>query len=83
MSDKNRQHRQRVARINQRLFSTPHIRYMFAGHALETRWMGAICALSAGIFKVFSSRKSQSHVVGARLSLTLPDAILRCLQTEI
>ena len=39
---------------------------MFAGHALGTRWMGALCALSAGIFEFFSERKAQSHIVDAR-----------------
>ena len=46
-------HRQREARISQKAFSTPNIRYMFARHELGTRWMGAICALGAGIFLVF------------------------------
>ena len=39
---------------------------MLAGHALGTRWMGAICALSVGIFKCFSYREVQSHIVDAR-----------------
>ena len=30
-------HRQRGAQISQKAFSTPHIRYTFAGHALGTR----------------------------------------------
>ena len=39
---------------------------MFARHALETRWMGVICTLNAGIFEFFSDRKAQSHIVDAR-----------------
>ena len=39
----------REARISQKAFSTLHLCYMFAGHALGTRWMGVICALSAGV----------------------------------
>ena len=39
---------------------------MFAGDALGTRWMGAICALSVGIFVLFSDRIAQSHIVEAR-----------------
>ena len=39
---------------------------MLAEHALGTRWMGPICALSAGIFDFFSSCKAQSHIVDAR-----------------
>ena len=52
-------HRQREARISQKAFSTP---YMFAGHALGTRWMGVICALSAGIFVVFFTAQALSHI---------------------
>ena len=49
------------------LTNTPRIAsYMFAGHALGTRWMGIICALSADILKFFSDRKVQSHIVDAR-----------------
>ena len=39
-------HRQREAGVSKKAFSTPHIRFMFAGHALGTRWMGAIPALN-------------------------------------
>ena len=59
-------HRQREARISQKAFSTPHIRYMFAGHVLGTRWMGAIYALNYGIFEFFSDSEVQSHIVDAR-----------------
>ena len=52
--------------MSQKAFSTPHLRYMLAGHALGTRWMGAMCALSVGIFELFSSCKAQSHIVDAR-----------------
>ena len=38
---------------------------MFVGHTLGTRWMGAVCALSAGMF-FFSDRRPQSHIVDAR-----------------
>ena len=39
---------------------------MFAGHTLGTRWIGAICALSAGIFVLFPDRRAQSRIVDAR-----------------
>ena len=52
-----------TVRISQKAFRTPHIRYMLAGHALGTRWMGAICALIAGIFECFSSHKAHSYIV--------------------
>ena len=56
------------------------INVMFAGHALGTGWMGAISALSAGIFEFFSDRftpvthtRRTAHVLSYKIK-----AVRRC-----